>query len=363
MVLLRTKRIMEQIAIKSYTGIYHVYFCDRVDYKSIVKDGDILIVDRIVADLYKDDLAGVLNSRNSIAVDATEENKSYEGVIPIFDELINRGFHKNNRLIAVGGGIIQDMAAFISSVLYRGCNWIHIPTTLLAQCDSCIGSKTSINFRHYKNQIGGFYPPREVYIDMNFLHTLHNKEMKSGMGEMLHYYVVGGKEDFEFYEGNVDMAMTYDAILSTLVHRSLEIKKSYIEIDEYDKNERQIFNYGHSFGHAIESITNYAVPHGIAVSYGIDMANYVAMKMGMLDGGVRDRIRKVTEKFWSAEDLKDVTVEKLIAALKKDKKNKGDKLGIILCSDYGKLSKHMLNADETFKGYLEEYFRKETYNA
>ena len=302
------------------------------------------------------ELGDVLTADNAILVDATEENKSYEGVIPVIDEVIRRGFHKNNRLIAVGGGIVQDMVAFISSVLYRGVDWIHIPTTLLAQCDSCIGSKTSINFKEFKNQVGGFYPPREVHINMGFLKTLHEREIKSGFGEMLHYYVVGGEADFLFYEENVDKAFRDFAILSQLVRRSLEIKKSYIEIDEYDRNERQIFNYGHSFGHAIESITNFAVPHGIAVSYGIDMANYVSVKMGLMKPKVRNRIRKVTEKFWSQDDLKDLTAEKLLSALKKDKKNKGDMLGIILCSGFGNLAKHMVKADDAFINTLSDYF-------
>ena len=349
----------KRIEIKSYTGTYYAYFCNEINYGNIIRDGDIIIVDRIVAGLYRDDLSEVINDENSILVDANEENKSYEGVIPIINEVISRGFHKNNRLIAVGGGIVQDMVAFISSVLYRGIDWIHIPTTLLAQCDSCIGSKTSINFRHYKNQIGGFYPPREVYIDMNFLHTLHDREMKSGLGEMLHYYIVGGEKDFTFFEANAKKSMADKDVLSELVYRSLEIKKSYIEIDEYDRNERQIFNYGHSFGHAIESITDYSVPHGIAVSHGIDIANYVAVKKGILNNETRDRVRKVTEIFWMFDDLKEVTVERLVDALKKDKKNKGNKLGIILCSDYGKLAKHMIDADEGFINILGTYFEEE----
>ena len=172
---------MERIDIQSYTGTYSALFCSEIDFESIVREGDIIVIDKNVSELYKDKLFNILNNSNCIIVEATENNKSYEGVIPVICEIIGRGFHKNNRLIAVGGGIIQDMVAFTASILYRGVNWIHIPTTLLAQCDSCIGSKTSINFRNYKNQIGGFYPPREVYIDMNFLHTLHEREMKSGI--------------------------------------------------------------------------------------------------------------------------------------------------------------------------------------
>ncbi len=350
---------MEQIAIKSYTGVYSVYFCDEVNFDEVLLEGDIAVCDSVVFKLYADKLKAFLHDDNSIIVDATEENKSYEGIIPIIDEIIARGFHKNNRLISIGGGIVQDIVAFISSVLYRGVQWIHIPTTLLAQCDSCIGSKTSINFRNYKNQIGGFYPPKEIYICTKYLSTLGDREIKSGLGEMLHYYVVAGEEDLAFYELSIDMAMNDYKTLEKLIRRSLEIKKSYIEIDEYDKNERQVFNYGHSFGHAIESVTNYAVPHGIAVSYGMDIANYVSVKMGILDEEKRIRIRQITEKFWDNNDLKAVTVNALLESLRKDKKNKGSKLGLVLCSDFGKLAKHMVDADDSFIGILNQYFAEE----
>ena len=350
---------MEQIDIQSYTGIYSVYFCDEVIFEDILREGDIVVCDRTVFQLYEDKLKRFLRNDNSIIVDATEENKSYEGIIPIIDKVIAQGFHKNNRLISIGGGIIQDIVAFISSVLYRGVQWIHVPTTLLAQCDSCIGSKTSINFRNYKNQIGGFYPPKEIYICTKYLSTLGDLEIKSGLGEMLHYYVVAGEKELEFYELSVDIAMRDAKTLEKLIKRSLEIKKSYIEIDEYDKNERQIFNYGHSFGHAIESVTEYRIPHGIAVSYGMDIANYVSVKMGLLEEEKRRRIRQITEKFWDNSDLENVTVNAVLDSLRKDKKNKGSKLGLILCSGYGKLAKFMVDADDAFVGILNQYFAEE----
>ncbi len=350
---------MENMKIKSLYGDYMVHFDDSIDYKTVVKPGDIVVIDRIVYDLYKDEFGLSLTDENTIIIDATEEQKSYAGLIPIIDEIISKGFHKNNTLIAIGGGITQDCVAFMASILYRGVNWELIPTTLLAQCDSCIGSKTSINFSTYKNQIGGFYPPRNIYIASHFLKSLHEKEMKSGLGEMLHYYVVGGETDFEFFAENCVKAMTDFEILQKLIRRSLEIKKSYIEIDEYDKNERQIFNYGHSFGHAIESMTDYAVPHGIAVSYGIDIANYVAVKKEILSEKVRQRIRNVTENFWSENEIQGFDIETFINLLRKDKKNKGNKLGIILCSDFGKLAKHMIDADDKFCKILINYFKEQ----
>ncbi len=347
---------MESMRIKSFYGDYTVHFDDVVDYESIVKPGDIVVIDRIVYDLYRNELGASLSDGNTIIIDATEEQKSYSGLIPVLDDVIRRGFHKNNTLIAIGGGITQDCVAFMASILYRGVAWELVPTTLLAQCDSCIGSKTSINFASYKNQLGGFYPPRNIYIAPHFLNSLHEKELKSGLGEMLHYYVVGGEKDFDFFADNCVKAMRDHGILQKLIRRSLEIKKDYIEIDEYDRNERQIFNYGHSFGHAIESMTDYAVPHGIAVSYGIDIANYIAVRKGMLSDSVRQKIHNVARNFWNKTDINHFDSDEYISLLSRDKKNAGNKFGIILCSGFGRLAKYMIDADEEFRRMLMDYF-------
>lgn len=346
---------MENMEIKSHNGSYKVHFTDDIDYKGIVKPGDIIVIDYVVYGLYKEEFGDILTEKNMIKIHATEAQKSYVGIIPVMEEIIGRGFRKNNTLIAIGGGITQDVTAFIASIMYRGVDWELIPTTLLAQCDSCIGSKTSINFSSYKNQVGGFWPARNVYIAPHFLKSLHEREIKSGLGEMLHYYVIGGEEDFGFFEENCVKAMKDSTILQSLINRSLEIKRNYIEIDEYDRNERQIFNYGHSFGHAIESMTNYSVPHGIAVSYGMDIANYIAVRMGMQRDKIRQRIRKVAERFWEEGDIADFDVDAYINLLKKDKKNKDGKLGIILCSDFGKLAKYMVKADKEFHDMIADY--------
>lgn len=351
--------MMDDMKIKSFYGDYMVHFNDVIDYKSIVKPGDIVVIDKNVYDIYRDEFGEALTDDNTIIIDATEEQKSYAGLIPVIDEIIRRGFHKNNTLIAIGGGITQDCVAFMASIMYRGVDWNLIPTTLLAQCDSCIGSKTSINFSVYKNQIGGFYPARNIYIAPHFLKSLHEKEMRSGLGEMLHYYVVGGKADFDFFAENCMKAMDDFEILQKLIRRSLEIKKGYVEIDEYDKNERQIFNYGHSFGHAIESMTDYAVPHGIAVSHGMDIANYVAVRKGLLSDEIRQQIRDVTKNFWGKDDIKDFDIDTYIDLLRRDKKNKGNKLGIILCTGFGKLAKYMLDADDEFCRILVDYFNEQ----
>ena len=157
--------------------------------------------------LYKEWFTDALTNFKYIGIDASEPQKSYQEVEPVINTLIEKGFRKNNRLIAVGGGITQDVTAFIASILYRGVHWYFFPTTLLAQGDSCIGSKTSINFEKFKNQVGGFYPPNKIYVDPKFLESLSYEELQSGIGEMVHYFVVSGDEDFTRFKNDYDEAI------------------------------------------------------------------------------------------------------------------------------------------------------------
>ena len=349
--------------VKSNIHNYEVNFIDNVkkSLETELKEGDFIIIDNKVKSLYPDWFEDVLVNYNYIGIDAAESQKSYQEVEPVINTLIERGFRKNHRLIAIGGGITQDVTAFIASILYRGVQWYFFPTTLLAQGDSCIGSKTSINFGKFKNQVGGFYPPNKIYVDPKFLNTLPFKELQSGLGEMAHYFVVAGEEDFDRYKRDYAQALVDKNVLRGVIARSLEIKKSYIEIDEYDKNERQVFNYGHSFGHAIESLTNYGIPHGIAISVGMDMSNFVSMKKGYITSEVRQNSRELFEKIWDgyADQVKRLDIDTYLVALSKDKKNKGPLLGLILNKGYGKVFKDFTENDMIFRSWIVEYFANE----
>jgi len=353
--------LLLDFSIKSIVHDYDVMFIadsPAVLKKEIIR-GDVIIIDNKIKKLYPAIFESIPRENLIIGIDAHESQKSYEGLIPIISKLIASGFRKNHSMIAIGGGITQDITAFMASIMYRGVDWLFFPTTLLAQGDSCIGSKTSINFGDYKNQVGGFYPPNKIFIDLNFLNTLTLAELQSGLGEMSHYFVVAGESEFKQYKENYSSALNDVSILSTMIAKSLEIKKRYIEIDEFDRNERNIFNYGHSFGHAIESLTHYKVPHGIAVSFGMDMANFLSVKMELLEPIVREEIRELLEKIWQGFDIKHLVVEEFFGALAKDKKNVGDQLRLILCRGYGKVFKTGVENIDQFKVWLNEYFIRE----
>ena len=350
--------LLSEIFIKSSIHNYDVKFINNTNetIKSVFQEGDTIIIDKNIKQLYSNLLVWLPSRANIISIDANENSKSYHGLEPIIEKLVQDGFRKNNRLIGLGGGIVQDITAFISSVMFRGVEWIFFPTTLLAQGDSCIGSKTSINFGKFKNQLGGFYPPHKIYINLEFLDTLSDKDIKSGLGEMSHYFVVDGEKSFSYFKDNYWQAKDDRKILYKLILKSLNIKKSYVEIDEFDQNKRQVFNYGHTFGHAIESLTNYQIPHGIAVSFGMDIANFISIKRDFLTKKIREEIKEVLEQIWDGYDIKSININKYTDALAKDKKNVGKELRLILCKGYGRVFKVPQLNDGKFKSWLKEYF-------
>ena len=258
------------LKIHSKVRDYEARFVDDfvISLQKRMCPSDVIILDNNVYGLYASTFDPIISAVKCIFIVATEEQKSYRQITATIEQLIEKGFRKNHRLIAIGGGITQDIAGFIASILFRGVEWFFFPTTLLAQCDSCIGSKTSINFGHYKNQLGNFYPPSEVIVDLRFLDTLPERETHSGLGEMMHYYLVAGEEDFQRMQREYALSLKDKGVLADLIAHCLEIKQGFIEIDEFDKSERQVLNYGHSFGHAIESLTNYSIPHGHSLKVG-----------------------------------------------------------------------------------------------
>ncbi len=349
---------MYNFKVKSSIHDYEVAFIENTQNTLLdeLREGDFILIDNKIKTLYKDTFEPILAKYNHIGLDVSESLKSYQGVEKLIENLIENGFRKNHRLIAIGGGITQDATAFIASIMYRGVSWLFFPTSLLAQGDSCIGSKTSINFKQFKNQLGGFYPPHKIFINLDFLDSLPEADLKSGMGEMCHYFIVSGKKDFDRFKKEYNDALSNKRILAGIINRSLEIKKEYIEKDEFDKNERLVFNYGHSFGHAIESLTNYEIPHGIAVSYGMDIANFISVKLGYITFEERTYIRELLSQIWAGTSIKNIELQKFTLALSKDKKNVGKTLGLILNKGVGNIFKDMRPLDDEFISWLKEYF-------
>jgi 3-dehydroquinate synthase len=343
--------VPDRLDILSNRGLYSVIFEKSVlNIPAFKFDGtEHFLIDAKVACLYKKDLADLLKYPHTIVIDATEENKSVEQVIPVIEQLLANKVRRDHSLIAIGGGIIQDITCFIASILLRGLTWKFIPTTLLAQCDSCIGSKSSINLGTTKNILGTFNPPAEIFVCSEFLNTLEHKDILSGIGEILKVHAIDGRVKFDQIASDYDELLTDRSMLLRYIRNALNIKKRFIEVDEFDRGIRNIFNYGHSFGHAIESATGFRIPHGIAVAMGMDMANNIAVQRKLLPDAHYQRMHGVLKKNYAIYASAVIDNDRLISALMKDKKNVDTKLTLIFpLGDDAKIERVQVDSDEAF---------------
>jgi 3-dehydroquinate synthase len=341
-------------------GEYKVLFIEelRTHLKSTTSANALFIIDRQVFNLFESEMKEILDSARYILIDCDEKHKTVDYSQEVIRELIKQNVRKDDTLVAIGGGITQDIVAFISSILYRGVKWKFYPTTLLAQCDSCIGSKSSINFDQFKNLLGTFNPPVEIFIYPGFLETLSNSEIRSGIGEMLHYFFTEGIEIAQQVSDNFDSLLTDRALLPFFINNSLRIKKKVIEIDEFDESIRHIFNYGHTFGHAIEAITDYSIPHGQAISIGMDLANFISLELGMMKKEDFEVMNRILVNNIPEFRITSQNIDLYCAALARDKKNKDNKLGCILSRGPGKVEKTFLTIDESLRHLILKYFSR-----
>ena len=245
--------------------------------------GSFFIIDSNVYKLYFENNIFDKSAKNFLIIKASELNKSIDKCMEIIEILVEKKIRHNQRMVAIGGGIIQDITSFTASIYLRGIEWSFFPTTLLAQADSCIGGKTSINLGTLKNIVGNFNPPVKIYLDIDFLATLSKEDIKSGIGEILHFYYYSNSPYIKEIANTYDDLIINPKSLLKYINESLMIKKTVIETDEFDKSERNKFNYGHTFGHAIETSSNYVIKHGQAVTVGMDIANYISYYLGLID--------------------------------------------------------------------------------
>ena len=345
--------VFETMTIQSHKGVYRVFFdANLLDNPVPICAGDChFLVDSNVARLYQKELGPVLQAERTILIDAVEPSKSLHNIIPIFEQLVAARVRRDHMLVAIGGGIVQDITCFIASTLLRGMRWRFVPTTLLSQADSCIGSKSSINLGDAKNILGTFNPPDEIYIAPRFLGTLDEKEIRSGIGEILKVHAIDSPASFDRVAHAYPQMLKDQAVLLTYIRSALLIKQRYIELDEFDRGVRNIFNYGHSFGHAIEAATHFGIPHGIAVTMGMDMANSIAVRRGLLPASQFARMHPVLRSNYLPFAKTNIPLAELLSALQKDKKNTSTELGLVFpLGEAAEVKRVNLVADAAFAG-------------
>lgn len=296
------------------------------------QENTLFVIDEKVYQLYQSQLFERLLDNKIFRIEANENNKTIEKALAICEKMTDFPAKKNAQIIAIGGGITQDIVGFAANILYRGIKWSLIPTTLLAACDSCIGGKTSLNYRHYKNLLGTFYPPDNIYICSQFFRTLTEEDYKSGLGEVVKFNVMAGLKGIRKLESDLSKLLEREPMaIDYYVKNSLLFKKSFIEEDEFDRGIRIHLNFAHTFGHAFETVSQYAIPHGTAVAMGMLVANAISYKRGYMTEQTMQRIEHLVSPIIShisTIDIDDINL--LIDAIKKDKKQMNSQLTAVL---------------------------------
>lgn len=334
---------MQIIKVHSAIRDYEVQFSETFTLLEKLEEiqNRFYIIDSNVWTLYQNSLFSALDPRLVMVLPAEEGRKNLYTVMEIYEILMSRSAKRNMTMISIGGGIVQDITGFVASTLYRGINWIFVPTTLLAQSDSCIGSKTSLNYKNYKNLVGTFFPPNKIFLCPEFITTLKDEDYFSGLGEVIKLHLMGGKQlAHELISNLPTLISRKDAMtLLPVIERSLMIKLSYMQDDEFDVGKRNFLNFGHCFGHAVESTSNFTIPHGQAVIIGMLFAIIVAKNRGLMSAILFEQLSQnalkpaLNAKF----DNSQLETDSLFSVMKMDKKRVGDGLVLIMLNDVFKL--------------------------
>ena len=342
---------METVKIELSDNSYKIdigyqFLCLKT-FSELTENKEVLLVyDKNISEPVLNETESILkplsNEFLTIGLDASEENKSQGSIEAIHNLLLDRGFSRQCVLVGLGGGIICDLCGFAAATYQRGVDFILVPTTLLAQVDASVGGKTAINHAKGKNMIGAFHQPVKVLIDTNFLSTLPEREIKSGLVEMIKHGIIEDQDYFDWLEENLDqITKLEEPIMCEAIKRSVEIKSNIVSQDEKESGVRAILNFGHTFGHGIELIGKYKeYNHGEAVALGILTAAKLSQMTEGLSSECVERIYSVFSKAGiRTTTLTEIDAEDLYSAMQSDKKKQGKDLNFIVLEKIGKAKK------------------------
>jgi len=288
-------------------------------------------------------------------IPAGEHNKNLDTVIGIYRKLLEIKADRSSALVALGGGVTGDIAGFAAATFMRGIHFIQIPTSLIAQADSSIGGKTGVDFDGSKNMIGAFYQPRFVFINTNTLKTLPERELKSGLAEVIKHGLIMDADFYAYIDRNIDKILSFDEnALEYMTKMNCRIKGTVVEQDERESGLRAILNFGHTIGHAVESVSGFSMLHGECVSAGIAGAYRLALKLGMTDKGTVDEVEGTLKKAGLPVKAPGMDTKKIMDQMFFDKKVKDGKLNFVLPKRIGEVQCCALNDKEILKEVLDE---------
>jgi len=315
----------------------------------------VIITDTTVKGLYSETLSkGLTNAGFDVTildVQPGEEQKSLETAGGLYEGLTAAYAERTTPVLALGGGVIGDLAGFVAATYMRGVPLIQVPTTLLAQVDSSIGGKTAVDHGKLKNTIGVFYQPRMVIADIETLTTLPEDELTNGLAEVIKHAAIRSDDFFYYLDNNIEKAMEPDiSALEDMVVESIRIKTEVVEKDEKEEGLRSILNYGHTIGHAIEAVSNFRLKHGQAVAIGMMAAAKISSRMEILDEDEVARLEDVIRRAGLPVTMPDLDIEAVMQATKSDKKVSQGKVRFVLLKSIG----HAIISDEVDPALVRE---------
>lgn len=300
----------------------------------------LIVTDSNVNALYADKVNNILHKKGYdsavYAFNAGEENKKMDTILGICEACIKYGLDRKSMIIALGGGVVGDMAGFAAAIFMRGIDFVQIPTTLLSQSDSSVGGKTGIDFLESKNILGAFHQPKLVYINVGTLKTLPQEQFVSGMGEVIKHGIICDREFFDYLEENhSEIKSLGSRNLIKMDKVNCSIKAKVVEQDEKENGLRAVLNFGHTIGHAVESAYDFKMTHGECVGIGMIAASYIAYKRDMIGLNDLERIESILKLYGFRTRVKLPQEEKILEFMHKDKKKISGKLKFVLPTAIG----------------------------
>ena len=336
------KRLKLDLGPRSYSIFIGAGLLGRTDlFDASLAGNQVMVVsNETVAPLYLEDLMKALGDHDvqvTILPDG-EQFKTLEEFAKILDALVEARFARDCTLVALGGGVVGDMAGFAAACYQRGVAHIQVPTTLLAQVDSSVGGKTGVNHPHGKNMIGAFHQPTCVIADTETLSTLPNREFRAGLGEIIKYGLLWDREFFAWQETHMPDLLARDRdCLTTVIHRSCQIKAEMVSADETESGVRALLNLGHTFGHAIEAGLGFGTwLHGEAVAAGLCLAADLSARLGRIDSDDVLRVEKLVQSTGlPIRAPAELSTDRMLELMAVDKKIRGGKLRLVLLNAIG----------------------------
>jgi 3-dehydroquinate synthase len=312
-----------------------------------------VVTNPTVAQLYLDAVHGSLQQAGfevvPILVPDGEEHKTFKSLETIYNRLITERCERKSCVLALGGGVIGDLAGFAAATYLRGVPYVQVPTTLLAQVDSSVGGKTGVNHENGKNLIGAFYQPKLVLIDVNMLASLPRRELVGGLAEVIKYGIIEDPQLFDELEKNVAKIIELDReLLKRVIVTSCSIKARVVEADEREEDQRAVLNFGHTLGHALEAATDYRqLLHGEAVAIGMVKAAMLSVQHGFCDQQTFERILKLVKKTGLPNEIPSgISMVNVIQSMELDKKAADGKIKFVMSQGIGKTRFHWLSPGE-----------------